>query len=185
MKLTSQALAMVALTLASGTALAQLNLPVNTENTCVGSVDAARQGRHTSTETADGVFWPPNHKLRTVTIYAENDDGEECDVTIVNVAQDEPTTGMGSGNFAPDAANCSNAGNSSTVDLRGERAGTGTGRYYTIDYTMKDPNEPTGSEKAGQATLLVPHDQGVAHLGTYVNEGPLFQSADGPISCSE
>lgn len=179
---TSQFLATAALGLLSFGALAQV--PIATGNTCTGFIDAARQGRHTATETADGVFWPPNHKLRAVGISAENDDGDPCDVTITAVAQDEPTTGLGSGNFAPDAANCSNAGNTSSVDLRGERAGTGTGRYYTITYTMDDPDAP-GQTETATATLLVPHDQGVAHLGTYVNEGPLFQSADGPISCSE
>ena len=179
MKLTTQALAAVALAVASGSALAQLpNLPVDTSNTCEGSVDAVRQGRHTSTETADGIFWPPNHKMRTVTIYAENDDGDECDVTITAVQQDEPVDGPGSGNTSPDAANCDNSGNQSRVDLRGERSGLGTGRYYTIAYTMEDPDYPVGS-KMGTATLLVPHDQGVAHLGTYVNEGPVFDSGAG------
>lgn len=182
MKMTSRLVATAALGLLSTGALAQL--PIATENSCTAFVDAARQGRHTATETADGVFWPPNHKLRAVSISAENDDGDPCDVTITAVQQDEPTTGMGSGNFTPDADNCSNAGNVSSVDLRGERAGTGTGRYYTIAYEMEDPDFPAQS-KQGMATLLVPHDQGVAHLGTYVNEGPLFMSADGPIACSE
>jgi len=178
----SHVLAAAALGLLSTSALAQL--PIATENTCTAFVDAARQGRHTATEAADGVFWPPNHSLRAVSISAENDDGDPCNVTITAVAQDEPTTGLGSGNFAPDAANCSNAGNTSSVDLRGERAGTGTGRYYTITYTMDDPDAP-GQSKSASASLLVPHDQGVAHLGTYVDEGPLFQSADGPIGCSQ
>ena len=177
MKLTTQVLAALALAAISSTGLAQ-NLPLDTSNTCVGSVDAARQGRHTATETADGVFWPPNHKLRTVTIYAENDDGDECDVTITAVQQDEPVDGVGDGSTSPDAANCDNSGNQSKVDLRGERSGLGTGRYYTIAYTMKDPDYPA-QDKAATATLLVPHDQGVAHLGTYVNEGPAFDSGAG------
>jgi hypothetical protein len=179
MKLTSQVLAAVALAVASGTALAQLpNLPADTSNTCVGSVDAAHQGRHTATETADGIFWPPNHKFRTVSIYAQNDDGDDCDVTITAVQQDEPVDGVGDGSTTPDATNCNNSGNTSKVDLRGERSGLGTGRYYTITYTMKDPDYPVG-EKTGMTTLLVPHDQGVAHLGTYVNEGPAFDSGAG------
>lgn len=183
---TAHSMAVAALALLSGPVLAQApNLPLATENTCTGFVDAVRQGKHTAADpSADGVFWPPNHKLRTVTLSAENDDGDACDVTITAVAQDEPTTGLGSGNHAPDAANCSNAGNDSRVDLRGERAGTGTGRYYTIAYEMKDPDYP-GAAKADTAVLLVPHDQGVAHTGTYLNEGPLFQSADGPIACTE
>ena len=122
-----------------------------------------------------GIFWPPNHKLRPVTITAENDDGDACNVTITAVQQDEPVSGPGSGNTSPDAANCDNSGNASSVDLRGERSGMGTGRYYTIAYTMEDPDYPV-EDKAATATLLVPHDQGVAHLGTYVNEGPAFAS---------
>jgi len=175
----SHIIAAVGLALVSGAALGQVNLPVNTSNTCEGSVDAVKQGRHTATEQADGIFWPPNHKLRTVTIYAENDDGEECDVTITAVQQDEPVDGLGDGSTSPDAANCDNSGNASKVDLRGERSGTGTGRYYTITYTMEDPNAPASGPKTAEALLLVPHDQGVAHLGTYVNEGPVFDSGAG------
>ncbi len=33
--------------------------------------------------------------------------------------------------------------------------------------------------KAGEAKLLVPHDQGVVHVGTYVDEGPLSPSHSG------
>jgi hypothetical protein len=172
------------LLLAAGTAQAQLN-------DCVGSVDAAFQGQRAagdlSATPVDGVFWPPNHKLRTVTISAEEsaDDGEPCDVTITDVRQDEALDGQGDGNTSPDAANCSNAGDESRVDLRGERSGLGTGRYYTITYTMEDPDAPLIPPKEGTATLLVPHDMGVAHFGSYVNEGPLFPSYSGAaLSCS-
>jgi hypothetical protein len=184
MKMTSRLLAAVALAAVSGSALAQLPI---TMNSCDYSVDALRQGVHGAQDTsADGVFWPPNHKMRTVTISAENDNEKPCNVTITSVTQDEPVTGpgAGSGQTSPDAANCSNAGNDSRVDLRGERSGMGTGRYYKIDFTMDDPDAP-GQPKAAQAKALVPHDQGVVHVGTYVDEGPLYQSAGGPISCSE
>lgn len=184
MKLTSQVLASLALAAVSGSALAQL--PVTT-NSCEYSVGAVREGVHGSSDTsADGVFWPPNHKLRNVTVSAENDNEKPCDVTITAVTQDEAVSGAGagSGQTSPDAANCSNKGDTSSVDLRGERSGLGTGRYYKIDFTMDDPDAP-GQPKAGQAKLLVPHDQGIVHVGTYVDEGPLFQSAGGPIACSE
>lgn len=162
-------------------------------NSCQATVTGPRQGRHTADASADAVLWPPNHKYRTVSIAASNSNGKDCDVTINDVAQDEPVTGLGSGNTTPDAANCSNAGNTSLVDLRGERAGTngddesgmGTGRYYTISYTMHDPD--TMSDKKGTALVLVPHDQGVAHLGKWVNEGALFGSdgtTDAAITCS-
>ena len=154
-------------------------------NTCTGFVDAARQGVHGSEDTsADGVFWPPNHKLRTVVISAENDQGDACNVTITDARQDEALDGEGDGNTSPDAANCSNAGNESRIDLRGERSGLGTGRYYHVTYTMDDPDAPM-QPKMGEAKLLVPHDQGIVHVGTYVDEGPLFPSYSGAtLSCS-
>ena len=183
MKAFSQLFATALLGLCASTAWAQLP----TLNSCDYAVDAARQGVHGADDTsADGVFWPPNHKLRTVTISAENNNEKPCNVTITDVTQDEAVSGPGSGSgqTSPDAANCSNAGNDSKVDLRGERSGMGTGRYYKVDFTMDDPDAP-GQPKMGQAKLLVPHDQGIVHVGTYVDEGPLFQSAGGPISCSE
>ncbi len=145
-------------------------------NTCVRAVDGPHQGVHTQFDSsADAILWPPNHKLRTVEITASNAQGDTCNVTITSVAQDEPVTGAGSGNTTPDAANCSNAGDASYVDLRGERSGLGTGRYYNVSYQMADPDCPM-MPATDIALVLVPHDQGVAHLGTWVNEGPLFQS---------
>ena len=154
-------------------------------NTCTGMVDAVRQGVHTADASADGVFWPPNHKLRTVTIMAENANGDACNVTITDARQDEALDEPGSGNTSPDAANCSNAGNESKIDLRGERSGRLTGRYYTVTYTMDDPAAPM-MPKMDQAVLLVPHDQGVAHIGQTVNEGPLFASYSGlALQCAQ
>jgi hypothetical protein len=151
-------------------------------NSCQKFVDGPVQGVHVPTADVsgtpvDGSVWPPNHNFRTVKISAENqsDPPKECDVTITDVRQDEAVTGFGSGNFAPDSQKCSNVGNTSQVDLRGERAGTGTGRFYTVSFKMHDPDFPF-QDKMGTATLIVPHDQGVAHLDTYVNEGPTYAS---------
>jgi hypothetical protein len=165
-----------------------------TSNTCMADIDGVREGRHTADASADAVLWPPNHKFRTTRISASNSCGHACDVTIKDVTQDEPITGMGSGNFAPDAANCSNGGNISSIDLRGERAGTagdsesgfGTGRYYKVAYTMHDPDFPL-QDASATASILVPHDQGKVHLDTWVDEGPLFGSDgsnDQMVTCS-
>ena len=153
-------------------------------NSCVAAVSGVKEGVHTQFATGyDAILWPPNHKFRTVGISARNKQNDECNVTITDVTQDEPVTGeaLGAGNTTPDAQACSNAGNASSVDLRGERAGTSmTGRFYTVSYTMEDPDcaLPSGTKTA---TILVPHDQGL-HLGTggptYVNEGGTFQSDD-------
>lgn len=186
MKNTSRFMAAL-LALGAGAAQAQLEAL----NDCEGYVDAQFQGQRSAADLSatpvDGVFWPPNHKLRTVTISAEEaaDDGQPCNVTITDARQDELLDGQGDGNTSPDAANCSNAGNESKIDLRGERSGLGTGRYYTITYTMQDPDSPAIPPKEGTATLLVPHDMGVAHFGTYVNEGPLYPSYSGAtLACN-
>lgn len=153
-------------------------------NTCTAFVDGPRQGVHSQFDgSAEAVLWPPNHKLREVRISAENENGNECDVTITAVRQDEAVDGAGSGNTSPDAANCDNAGNTSTVELRGERSGMGTGRYYHVMFTMEDP-DAMGMPAEDEALILVPHDQGVAHLDTWVDEGPLFDSFDGAPGCS-
>jgi len=172
-------LALGAIAAASLPAYAQLE-----SNTCVAAVDGPREGVHSRFDgTADAVAWPPNHKLRTMRLSAVNEAGDECNVTITDARQDEPLDGMGDGSTSPDAANCSNAGNESTIDLRGERSGMGTGRYYHVAYTMEDPDAPN-SPTTGDARVLVPHDQGIKKI--WIDEGPLFASYEGAVlSCSQ
>jgi hypothetical protein len=146
-------------------------------NSCVGAVSGPHQGVHSQFDgSSDAVLWPPNHKMSTISISAVNAENDECNVTITNVAQDEPVTGEGSGSTSPDAANCSNAGNTSVVDLRRERSGVlKTGRFYNVAYTMDDPDCPI-QKAMDTALVLVPHDQGLAHQNLWVNEGPVNQS---------
>lgn len=176
----------VLLRLAAGcTAFVSLSAAAQLQsNTCVAAVDGPRQGVHSQFDgSADAVAWPPNHKLHTVRISAVNQDGDACNVTITDVRQDEPLNGLGDGNTSPDAANCDNSGEESTVDVRGERAGMGTGRYYHVMYTMDDPDAP-GMTAMGDARILVPHDQGIKKV--WVDEGPLFASYEGAaLACSE
>jgi len=166
-------------------------------NTCEAAVDGPKQGVHSQFDgSADAILWPPNHKLRTVAISAQNADGDECNVTINDVRQDEPVTGEGSGNTPVDAANCDNSCTSpdddyddACVDVRGERSGVlKDGRYYHILYTMDDPDcSATPMPKMGDARVLVPHDQGVAHAGLWVDQGPVYDSdgsTDMTISCT-
>jgi len=156
--------------------------------------------------SADGVLWPPNHKFRTVGLSGStNALGHDCKIHIDAVKQDEDPRGGGSGQTYPDAQNCQNNGTSASVDLRGERSGlctstscTGTtedssqgsagdGRYYHVQYTLTDPDtmmmasgmncsDGNGGTETCEAKLLVPHDQGTAHAGTWVDEGPIFDS---------
>jgi hypothetical protein len=155
-------------------------------NSCTPAITGPREGVHTQFDgNSDAVLWPPNHKLRTVQISAVNNDGDACNITITDARQDEPLDGAGDGNTSPDAANCSNAGTDSSIDLRGERAGMGTGRFYHVSFTMEDP-DCTLLPAMDEAVILVPHDQGVVHLNTYVDEGPLAPSYSGAtLTCAQ
>jgi len=155
-------------------------------NSCTPAITGPHDGVHTQFDgNSDAVLWPPNHKLRTIQISAINTDGDACNVTITDARQDEALDGAGDGNTSPDAANCSNIGNDSSIDLRAERSGLGDGRFYHVSFTMSDP-DCTLMPKMDQAIVLVPHDQGVVHLDTYVDEGPIAPSYSGAmLSCTQ
>jgi hypothetical protein len=115
-------------------------------------------------------LWPPNHKFREVAVAGVTDeDGDPVSIAITSVEQDEPVLGKGSGNTAPDAT----AVGEPTVEVRSERAGTGDGRVYHIDFTAQDGR---GGECSGEVTVCVPHDMRPGHI--CVDQGPLFDSTE-------
>jgi hypothetical protein len=91
----------------------------------------------------------PNHKLIDVTVgYAAADfSGATCELSVTS---NEPSNGLGDGDtsvdwFLVDAHH---------VQLRAERAGTGSGRIYTITVTCADPSN---NRSTAAATVGVPH----------------------------
>lgn len=97
------------------------------------------------------ILWPPNHKMRNVTVsYGINDN---CTVpnTTISVSSNEPVNGTGDGDTGPDWEIIDNH----HIRLRAERAGNGTGRIYTITITTND-----GCNPAVTATtqVVVPHN---------------------------
>ena len=92
------------------------------------------------------VLWPPDHQYLSVSLsqcvasVTDACDGtlavSSSNSTIVSVTSDEPEeeNGGGSGNTCSDML----ITNATTVSLRSERNGTGTGRVYTIHYIVKD-----------------------------------------------
>ncbi|HEX5494549.1 MAG TPA: nidogen-like domain-containing protein [Mycobacteriales bacterium] len=107
-------------------------------------------------------LWPPNHKFATVTVSGatDPDPGDTVSLVVDGVSQDEPVTGGGSGQTAPDAelsgSGPSTVPASASVSVRAERDGTGDGRVYRVHVT--------GTDRAGltcQAvvTVAVPHDR--------------------------
>ena len=115
-------------------------------------------------------LWPPNHKMVPINISVATKDA--CCVDkwkIISVTSNEAVVkskkknngngngnhnGNGSGNTAPDWIITGDHG----LKLLAERAGTGTGRVYTITVQAQDC---AGNLSApATLTVTVPHDQG-------------------------
>ncbi len=99
------------------------------------------------------VLWPANHKFVTIGLaytVADNVGPAACSV---GVTSNEPVNGTGDGDTAPDWQVI----NGTTLQLRAERAGGGTGRVYTIAVTCRDAS---GNAATNSATVSVPHDKG-------------------------
>lgn len=100
------------------------------------------------------VLWPPNHKYAeikaNVTAYDICDPSPE--ITLVSVTSNEPDNGIGDGNTIYDFVIV----NDFTFNLREERAGTGSGRIYTITYKATDAS---GNSALVSVTVTVEHNQ--------------------------
>lgn len=107
-----------------------------------------------SAEADRSVLWPPNHKLRPVTVTVSATD--ICDAsltcTIIAVASNEPVDALGDGNSEPDWLITGDL----AVELRAERSGQGIGRIYTITVRCTDDS---GNASARDVQVLVPHNQ--------------------------
>jgi uncharacterized repeat protein (TIGR01451 family) len=117
--------------------------------------------------TGGPALWPPNHKLRLITLTGATDpDGNPVTTTVTGVTQDEPLNGLGDGDTSPDA---SPGPASNQVYLRAERSGLGDGRVYRVSFTVADTQ---GGSCTGTTAVGVPHDQG-AH-STAIDSGGTF-----------
>lgn len=76
-------------------------------------------------------LWPPNHRMEEVTV---NYSVASCSFCTLSVTSNEPVNGTGEGDTAPDWEII----DSHKLRLRAERAGTGTGRVYTIGITCQN-----------------------------------------------
>jgi hypothetical protein len=120
-----------------------------------------------TTVTGGPDLWPPNHKLRLVTLTGATDpDGDPVALTVTGVTQDEPLNGLGDGDTSPDATPGPAA---DQVNLRAERSGTGDGRVYRVSFTGSDGR---GGSCSGTVLVGVPHDQGKG--STPIDSGGVF-----------
>jgi hypothetical protein len=102
------------------------------------------------------VLWPANHKMVEVTVTVDCEDiGDAALVCfIVGVTCNEPVNGPGDGNTEPD---WDYTDDPLVVLLRAERAGSGSGRVYTIHVNCVDAS---GNIATATVDVTVPHDKG-------------------------
>jgi hypothetical protein len=98
-------------------------------------------------------IWPPNHTMADVTVsYDASDNCGGVNCVIGSVASNEPVNGSGDGDTAPDWLIV----DSHHVQLRAERAGTGSGRVYTITVVCTDGSNNVTTKTV---TVAVPKSQ--------------------------
>jgi hypothetical protein len=107
----------------------------------------------TNISASPASLWPPNHKMRAVTInYAAVDNCSAVNCTL-SITSNEPIKGTGSGDTAPDWQII----DAHHVLVRAERSGNGSGRIYTISITCVDG---AGNRTVKTTQVRVPKDQG-------------------------
>ncbi len=105
------------------------------------------------------MLWPPNHKLHSITIWANAFDNGGWAITLsVEVISSEPGDGTGDGNTEPDYYIDSVDSVTGTIELRlrAERSGSGNGRTYTIKITATDES---GNQSVAIVEIFAPHDR--------------------------
>jgi parallel beta-helix repeat protein len=106
------------------------------------------------------ILWPPDHKMRYVTIWANAfDNGGGAIQLSVTVASSEPSDADADGNTIPDyyIDLVDDEAGVIELQLRSERAGTGDGRTYRITITATDGS---GNQSVATVEVLAPHDKG-------------------------
>ena len=101
-----------------------------------------------SVSASSSTLWPPNHKMRSVSVSVVAEDAVDSDMAckILSVSGDDGAT----------ASDWDITGDL-TVDLRAERSGKGDGRVYTITVECTDDS---GNSSQSIVEVKVPHDQG-------------------------
>lgn len=96
-------------------------------------------------------IWPPNHNMVTVHATLNSSDAASgvASVVLTSITSNEPDSGQGDIEAAIGTS-------ATTFSLRAERLGNGTGRIYTITYTITDN---VGNKSTAVSTVSVPHNQ--------------------------
>src|SRR2546425_2411133 len=129
------------------------NHGASSQSTATVTVIDNRVPSFTTVPTVDKrVLWPPDHKMIDVTVDYAAADNCSAPVCALSVVSNEPINGTGDGDMAPDWEIV----DAHHVRLRAERAGTGSGRIYTIAITCVDG---AGNSSSKTVTVNVPKSQ--------------------------
>ena len=94
----------------------------------------------------------PNHSLRLVAVISASDACDAAPSLEVSVSSNEPENGTGDGDTSPDWRVISTS-QGTEVWVRAERAGSGTGRMYTITANAADQS---GNQAVSTRRVSVP-----------------------------
>ncbi|WP_028401792.1 hypothetical protein [Ectobacillus panaciterrae] len=130
----------------------------NTEDTKTIQIKIDKTAPELTLKLNQASLWPPNHKMVTVKVTPEWQDSLSGmqSIVLTSITSNELPDGPGDGNTAQDIQNAAYGTADFEFDLRAERSGGGTGRVYTITYTITDT---AGNSRAVSTTLAVAHDQ--------------------------
>ena len=128
--------------------------PIMTRSSSVWTCATRLRRPFDALSVSPDVLWPANHKYVDVTATIEVSDNFDPNPTIeVSVTSNEPDNGDDDGNTINDIVIV----DSTHFQLRAERSGVGTGRIYTITYTVTDA---CGNSTTQSVTVTVPLSQG-------------------------
>ena len=101
------------------------------------------------------LIWPPLHQMIGVSLAVQvSEEVDAAPITrIIAVTSNEPENGLGDGDMAPDFVVTGDL----TATVRAERAGTGSGRVYSITVESRDASGNAGTKSID---VTVPHDPG-------------------------
>lgn len=101
-------------------------------------------------------LWSPNHEMWTIEATVDVTDCSPVSIVLESVESNEPDNDVGDGDTEPDVSGADIGTEDYEFMVRAERAGPGSGRVYTVTYTVTDAS---GNSTTEMAFITVPHDQ--------------------------